>query len=182
MIIALIKWLTWRIQSLALISYIVRNGFREQTSGDIDKEIENIVSQCISIKRDVVACDERDTGERQLLNFGHTLGHAVESCGNYQMFHGERVAIGMWMITRGAVAKGLCTPECLSILGVLLDKFNLPKTCEFTPEALLAGAQSDKKRDGSAITLVLPSIVGSCVLCKTDFDELESLLRLGVAP
>lgn len=151
-------------------------------TGDIDREIEDIVAQCILIKREVVACDERDTGDRQLLNFGHTLGHAIEACGNYQFYHGEGVAIGMWIITRGAVAQGLCDPSCLSVLDVLLDKFNLPRTCEFTPEALLSAAQSDKKRDGAAITLVLPSIVGTAVLCKTDFNQLEALLRLGVAP
>ncbi len=148
--------------------------------GDCDKELEEIVATCVILKRDVVAGDERDTGRRQLLNFGHTLGHAVEHCAHYSMFHGEGVAIGMAVFTRACVKASLCTPACWERLEILLDKFNLPKTTDFPIPDLMAATFNDKKRNDSMITLVTPSEVGHCQLRHSNFPFLKSLLERGI--
>ena len=149
-------------------------------SSAYDENLEEVIAHCVTLKRDVVAVDERDTGERQLLNFGHTLGHAVENCGNYQLFHGEGVAIGMAIMTRACVAQGNCEAECLTVLNALLEKFHLPSHTKFASADLLLAARADKKRSGDSITLVVPTILGNCALKKTNFSALEEILRLGM--
>ena len=143
-------------------------------------DLPRIIARCLEIKRDVVAADERDTGERQLLNFGHTVGHAIERCAGYAIYHGEGVAMGMAIMTRACVRQGKCPPECRAVLEGLLDRYQLPKACSMDPGSLLAAARSDKKRRGESITLVQPSALGECVLNRTGFDELARVLEEGM--
>lgn len=131
-----------------------------------------IIEMNVKVKRDIVQKDEFDTGERQLLNFGHTIGHAIEKLSNFEVSHGSAVAIGMRIITRAAVKRGVCPPECLSVLEALLAKFNLPGETKFTPKALHAAALTDKKRMGDTITEVIPTAIGNCELKKMTIDEL----------
>lgn len=146
-----------------------------------DEQIEHIVTECVSMKRDIVAQDEQDLGERQILNFGHTIGHAIERCSNYGIFHGEGVAMGMGIMTRACVKLNLCPPECEEILTRLLRKYHLPDDTHLSAEQLLQAARADKKRRGEAITLIMPVEVGKCVLHRTDFSALEEILQLGSA-
>jgi len=146
-----------------------------------ERDLEWIIAHCLEIKRDVVAEDERDTAVRQLLNFGHTIGHAIERCGNYQYYHGEGVAIGMAIMTRACVKQGKCTAECQTVLEDLLERYHLPKTCGMSPGDLLEAARADKKRRGDSITLIQPTVPGTCVLYKTNYQELEQILELGMA-
>ena len=60
---------------------------------------------------------------RQVLNFGHTIGHAIERCGGYSIYHGEGVAMGMAVMTRACVRQGKCPPECWTVLEELLDRY-----------------------------------------------------------
>ena len=143
-------------------------------------DIEWVIAHCLEIKRDVVAADEQDNAVRQVLNFGHTIGHAIERCGGYSIYHGEGVAMGMAIMTRACVRMGLCPAECQGVLEDLLEKYHLPKTCGKKREDLLAAARSDKKRRGETITLVQPEKLGSCVLKKTDFHELVRVLEVGM--
>lgn len=147
---------------------------------DPEAHIEGIVAACVRVKRDLVAADEFDTGERQLLNFGHTVGHAIEACGGYTWLHGMAVAAGMAIVTRACVSLGVCGADCLQTLSALLDRFGLPDRCPYGAEALYAAARSDKKRAGESITLVLPEGYGHCILKKTDFSELKTILELGL--
>ena len=143
-------------------------------------DMEKVIADCVAIKRDMVAADERDTGVRQLLNFGHTIGHAIERCAGYRYYHGEGVAVGMAVMTRGCIAMGSCPEECGRILEELLGKYRLPKTCDIPREDLLEAAHADKKRRGDRITLIEPRDVGRCVLVRTDFAGLDEILRLGL--
>ena len=143
-------------------------------------DIEWVIAHCLTIKRDVVAADERDNALRQVLNFGHTIGHAIERCGGYSIYHGEGVAMGMGIITRACVRMGRCPAECRTVLENLLDKYHLPKTCSMKKEDLLEAARADKKRRGDAITLIQPERLGSCILHKTDYSELAQVLDLGM--
>ena len=146
---------------------------------DAERKRERVIAQCVRLKRDVVAEDEQDFGERQILNFGHTLGHAIEREMNYKLFHGDCVAIGMAIMTRALVRDGRCPESCEKILEKLLKKYQLPNNTELPSERILAAARADKKRRGEKITLIEPKTLGNCVLVKTDFAELARLLELG---
>lgn len=141
-----------------------------------------IIKTCIDIKQDIVQRDEFDTGERQLLNFGHTVGHAIETLSGYMVSHGRAVAIGMSVITRAAVRKGLCQPECQTALERALAVFGLPQQTDYSPAALYEASLSDKKRAGGAITEIIPRAAGECVLHKMPSGELLDWITLGVQP
>ena len=141
---------------------------------------EAVIARCVADKRDVVEADERDTGKRQLLNLGHTAGHAVEACSHFAISHGSAVAIGMVVMTRAAIARGLCDAAVLPHMTALLTKYGLPVTCPFNAAELSAIAKGDKKRAGKRITLVLPRVLGESVLYPISVDELEAFFADGL--
>ena len=101
-----------------------------------------------------------NTGVRQLLNLGHTAGHAVETLSDFRISHGSAVAIGMLVMARAAVAAGLCEADVPAHMERMLKAYALPTKCPFPAEAMAKVALSDKKRKGDRITLVLPARVG----------------------
>ena len=149
----------------------------ELLSGDYD--INEIIEISVTAKRDIVAVDERDNGIRQLLNFGHTPAHGIEVLSEYTVSHGSAVAIGMVIMTRAAIKRGLCEEAALGALLSLLDKFSLPSVPVFTTGELARAALSDKKRRGEEITLVIPRYAGSCILKPTPVAELTGFLAEG---
>lgn len=150
----------------------------EKLSGEFD--IEEVVETCVKIKRDVVAEDEFEMGARKLLNFGHTIGHAVEKCSGYSITHGHGVAIGMAIITKAAEELGICEKGISQSIDKLLEKCGLPVKCPYAPEELYKVAISDKKRSGDFITVVLPKQVGECILKKITLDELLEYIKKGI--
>ena len=147
-----------------------------------DAALEEIISTCVAIKRDIVSEDEFEAGSRALLNLGHTVGHAVERVTDYGVTHGRAVGIGMAVIFRGCVRAGLCDPQALPVLEHLLEKFGLTGLCPYDAEAFLEAARSDKKSAGSAITLILPEAFGRCRTERTFFEKLRDLIQLGLNP
>lgn len=143
-------------------------------------DIEWVIAHCLEIKRDVVAEDEQDNAIRQILNFGHTIGHAIERCSDFGIYHGEGVAMGMGIMTRACVKLGICPAECQTVLEELLEKYHLANTTTLHAAELLEAARADKKRRGESITLIQPEALGYCGLCKTQFSRLEEILRLGL--
>lgn len=148
---------------------------------DIKSDFEDIISRCVEIKGDVVCGDEFESGRRQILNFGHTVGHAVELCSNYEIPHGNAVAIGMAVISAAAAKKGFCSRDCALEITALIEKYNLPVSCGFSHGQLYNAVLSDKKRAGDHITLVLPLEIGRCVLQKVSVSELEDFIKLGLS-
>ena len=142
---------------------------------------EAVIARCVSLKRDIVAEDEFDRGSRQLLNLGHTVGHAIEKLSGYTVPHGQAVAIGMSVITRAAAAEGLCSPDCADAMDDILGRFDLPNACPYEADALAAAMTADKKRHGDAITLVIPRDVGQCVLYELAADRLGAFVKAGLA-
>ena len=131
-------------------------------------------------KSNIVAADEFDTGIRQLLNLGHTIGHAIEARSDFQISHGSAVAMGMAIVTRAAVSMGLCAKEELEeILKMLKDK-NLPTKCPFNAEELTEIALKDKKRFGDTISLVIPFAIGESKLYKINVSELKDFIQRGL--
>ena len=133
---------------------------------------EEVVAACVDAKRAVVEEDEFDTGRRQLLNLGHTLGHAVEANSNFTLSHGQAVAIGMAMVTRAAVNKGFCTPETRDEILGLLEQYGLPTETDQPAADILRTALGDKKRRSGQITLVVPREIGLCELVSIPVEEL----------
>ena len=143
--------------------------------------MEEVIRLCVEDKRALVEADETDKGARQLLNLGHTVGHAIEACSDFTISHGSAVAMGMVIITRAAVKTGICEAETLNALIALLEKYGLPTECPFTTEQLYAVALSDKKRIGNSITLVVPYGVADSRLVTVPADALEEYIRAGLA-
>ena len=133
---------------------------------------EYVITRCVECKRDVVCADEFDTGTRQLLNLGHTIGHGIEACSHFSVSHGKAVAMGI-----AIMARSFCkdAPEILS----LLEAFGLPTTTDLTPEQLAQAALSDKKRSGDTLTLAVPRAIGRCELEKIPVTQWEALIRAG---
>ncbi len=146
---------------------------------DFSADPEAVIARCVADKRDVVEQDEHDLATRQLLNLGHTAGHAVEACSDFAISHGSAVAIGMVLMTRAAIARGLCEPDVLPHMTAMLKRYGLPTDCPFGAKELAAVAMKDKKRAGTSITLVLPCRIGESVLHKLPASELEAFLALG---
>ena len=141
---------------------------------------EEVVARCIAMKRDLVEADEFDTGARQLLNLGHTIGHGIEACSHYGISHGKAVAVGMTIITRAAIAVGMCQEESLSNLQELLKQYHLPDTTEYSAADLYEKTLSDKKRTGGTITLVVPTAWGKSVLHKVPVEDLKNWIEKGL--
>jgi len=146
----------------------------------LEPRMEDIIARNIEIKRDIVEKDERDTGIRQLLNFGHTIGHGIEKHSGYSISHGKAVAIGMAITCRAAWRAGKCDKSCYTELVGTLKRFGLPYTTEIPAESLIEAAYLDKKRSGQVITEVLPERIGNCVLHNFSLDELEAFIKLGM--
>ena len=140
---------------------------------------EEAIARCIAMKRDIVQSDEFDRGQRALLNLGHTVGHAVEACSNFTLLHGEGVAIGMAVITRAAVARGLCSPDTLPRLLALLERYGLPTGTDYPLTDILRAAEADKKRIGGVTNLVVPEAVGRCRIVPVPGAEMPDWLRAG---
>jgi len=142
--------------------------------------LSDIVKRCVEIKSMYVADDEFDTGVRQYLNFGHTIGHAIEKCSGFGISHGHAVAIGMAIVSKAADALGLTDrPIAHEVCDVLL-KNSLPVTSEYSPSQLARAALSDKKRRGGSITLVLPKEIGRAELEEIPVTELEKFISAGM--
>jgi 3-dehydroquinate synthase len=143
-------------------------------------DLTEVIARCVTIKRDIVAVDEFEEGPRKLLNFGHTVGHAVEACSEYTISHGSAVAIGMAVIARAAVKLGLTAPDTAEAIAALIRDTGLPVATDFTAAALARAAYSDKKRRGGTITLVIPSQIGKATLRDVPASELEHIIGLGL--
>lgn len=141
------------------------------------EHIEDIIEICVSIKRDVVSRDEREAGERKLLNFGHTLGHAIEKIYNYTgISHGMAVAVGMVLIAKAGEKQGITEAGTADKIADLCLKYGLPTDDEATFEQMAQAAQGDKKTAGGSIDLVLLSKIGESFTKKVALDDLCSFI------
>ncbi|MDD3212341.1 MAG: 3-dehydroquinate synthase, partial [Eubacteriales bacterium] len=149
--------------------------FETLAAGHYRDGIEAIISRCVSIKADICAADEREHGQRQLLNLGHTFGHAIERLSGYTVPHGHAVATGMVYAARIAVRLNRCEPEAVTRLMAALRNNNLPTESEYLPEQLAEAATVDKKRAGDTLTFVLPAAIGRCELVPMPVERLPEL-------
>ena len=128
-----------------------------------------VIHRCCDIKRIVVENDEKDKGERMLLNFGHTLGHAIEQYYDYKKYtHGEGVAIGMYQIAKIGEEKNLTKNGTAELIKNILIKYNLPYELDVDINKLLETINLDKKKLGSKINLILLKEIGESYIYNSD--------------
>lgn len=121
-----------------------------------------MVKRCCEMKAAVVEQDEREGGLRRILNFGHTIGHAVEAASGYRLIHGFAVAIGMVAVAELAVRAGIAPAEVAQEMRQILYEYELPTTIpsEYAPQTLRAFLRTDKKTVGGRVFFVLPEQLG----------------------
>lgn len=156
----------------ALFAHLLEKGL------DFDKE--TVISRCVELKSIVVAQDEFDTGARQKLNLGHTLGHGIEAQSNFTISHGKAVAIGMALVSKAAVEAGICDVTTYENILTTLKKFGLPTKTDCTAKVLYNSALSDKKRFGATVNLIIPQKIGDCIIQATAVSELMTFIEAGL--
>ena len=132
-------------------------------AGRAEEEIDLVIERSLRIKKAVVEQDERESGLRKVLNFGHTLGHGIESVGAGALLHGECVALGMLP---------LCDPDVAKRLEALYRKVGLPTSCPYTLSQIYSAVLHDKKMAGKSLTYVYVDRVGSFEFRTTTPEEL----------
>lgn len=143
--------------------------FKIFESGNAKKEIDTVIERSLYIKRSVVEADEREGGLRMVLNFGHTLAHAIESAnGMEELYHGECVAIGMLP---------MCSKEVRERLVPVLKNLGLPTEVQGSREKLFEAMRHDKKLSGKDITIVFAPEVGSFRFEKLPLDTLIERMK-----
>lgn len=151
--------------------------FEKLSTEHWQNDIEEIIETCVCMKRDIVQEDEFDTGKRQLLNLGHTFGHAIEQKSNFTITHGHAVAIGLYLITRAAEQKELAPVGLADQIANTLQKNHLPIQTDFTVEEIAAGTLVDKKRRGGSIQFIFPRAIGVCSIVEIPVADVVDLVK-----
>jgi 3-dehydroquinate synthase len=136
---------------------------------EVMDKIEDIVYNCCNIKRKVVEMDEKDLGERMLLNFGHTLGHAIEKYYNFTGYsHGEAIAIGMYNITLISEEKGISKAGTAELIKEIFINYGLPIAVELNDnEAVINTIALDKKNIDNVLKVILIKDIGESIIYNT---------------
>lgn len=135
-----------------------------------------MVAECCKLKRDIVEEDEKEQGRRMLLNFGHTIGHAVEKASDYGIPHGQAVAIGMAAMSKTAEGRGLVPAGATGELIQVLERLELPTKTDLEADAIKAAVRADKKRHAADITIVIYD-----KLMKVTMEQLDQMIEEGLA-
>lgn len=154
------------INDKALFRKLIKIGTEEE----LFNSMEEIILNCCKIKRDIVERDEKDHGDRMLLNFGHTIGHAIEKYFRYKEYtHGEAVAIGMYNITKKSEELGLTQEGTANCIKKAIIKYNLPyKMPDSDREEITAAIGLDKKNKGNNLNIILLEQIGQSFIKKID--------------
>jgi 3-dehydroquinate synthase len=151
----------------------------EAALGGAAEVLEAIVLRCCTLKAAVVAGDERESGRRAILNFGHTIGHAVEAGTGFTTYrHGEAVAMGMVAAARLAVRRGIFAEQETGRLVQLLQRAGLPVELPAVDrEAFLAALGYDKKVKQGQLRMVLPEAIGRVQIVPVSLEEITALMN-----
>ncbi len=137
--------------------------------------VEKVINDSIVIKSWIVQSDALEKGERKKLNFGHTLGHAIEKEG--QMSHGEAISIGMVMASKISAARGMLAHQEVDHITSLLKNLKLPTEVSSNKKLILDAVKKDKKRQGKDIHFVLLSEIGKAEVTPMTYTELEGYIH-----
>lgn len=152
--------------------------FENLEKQDVKEHLEEVIFRCVDCKRRIVEADALEKGERMLLNFGHTLGHAMEKLRDFQgLSHGEAVGIGMVLLSQAGEKAGLTQPGTADRIAALLEKYGLPTKTTDTPTELAAAAALDKKNAGDNLHLILLQTIGESYIHTIPTAELQEFLQ-----
>ena len=154
-----------------------RDFFNSLMAGRMDTDINGVVRRNVEIKASVVGEDEFERGKRKLLNFGHTLGHAIEKLSGFTITHGHAVAIGMVLACRAAERLGYSPAGTLATVLDACRRFRLPTECPYSAQALYDAATGDKKRDGGSIDVVVLEETGRAKTVRLDMGGLRAFVE-----
>ena len=157
------------LRDRSLFDLIRNNGFQSSC--------KEIVSRCVAMKGSIVSEDEFDNGTRELLNLGHTFGHAIEACSHFAITHGHAVAIGMHIAGQFAYNLNLCTKECSEEITNALLALGFDLRCPYDAESLYSIMLRDKKRRGNVIDIILPFAIGDCRIYKINIDQFKQIFE-----
>ena len=139
------------------------------------ERLSEIVYRAVKVKADIVERDERESGDRRLLNLGHTLAHAIEKSSS-KFNHGEAVAVGLAMIADVAAKQGLLAVEDKERILNLLQRAGFALEPPVEVRTLLKAVKRDKKAEGDSIHVVFPLGVGNCCVEKMPLEEFKALV------
>jgi 3-dehydroquinate synthase len=160
------------IRDVELFRYLEINASRALNN---DPEImRKLIYDSVRIKANVVQNDEKETGERRILNFGHTFAHSIELY--MRLSHGEAVAIGMVLASETSVKMGLLAREDAIRLRNLIESYGLPVKFDLDKSLVYTTLLKDKKREGDAINLVLLNKLGNAIVQKVPLKKMEEIV------
>ena len=137
--------------------------------GDIEENLDTVIEKSLAIKKYVVEHDEKESGLRRVLNFGHTIGHGIESCeGLHGLYHGECVALGMLP---------MCSAPVRERLTHIYEKIGLPAALDFDPERVFEAVTHDKKLDGNLIHLVFVPEIGTYEMKTMTLHDFHTMIK-----
>lgn len=138
--------------------------------------IEDMIFECVDIKRIIVENDEKEHGERALLNFGHTCGHAIEKLWNFETIsHGEAVGIGMVMISKVGESLGLTEQGTADKIADVLKKYNLKTDDVHSTDEIVKAMSADKKRTGAGIKFIMLKDIGNSFINPVPNSEIAKI-------
>lgn len=141
---------------------------------DLYQDIDEIIYRCVDLKRIVVEKDLLDFGDRLALNFGHTLGHAIEQYYHYEKYsHGEAISIGMVQLSLIAEKKGLTQKGTADQIKKALDLYHLPSVAHIPTEELKKAMALDKKNINQKLSFVLLKEIGDCFIYPSDLSFID---------
>lgn len=146
----------------------------------ISEGLPAAAAKAIEVKRNIVEEDEREGGRRMLLNFGHTIGHAIERCSNYTVPHGFAVMTGMYLTALAADERRWGHEPMAAIVRSVMDAFGYPVYTDCTAAELAAAAKDDKKHETDSITIIYPDRPGICAMKALPLSELEEFIASGL--
>jgi len=154
-----------------------RDFLRLLMAGDLRERIDDVVRRNVEIKAAVVAEDEFEGGRRKILNFGHTLGHAIEQLSGFAVTHGHAVARGMVLAARGAERLGYSPAGTLEQVAGAVERLGLPTDCPYGADQLYGAATADKKRSGGTIDVVVLEEIGRAGTVRLDMAGLRAFVE-----
>ena len=158
--------------------YDLLEGYENKSGLQSDIEtLTKIVRASVEDKVEVITEDEFDTGRRQTLNFGHTIGHVIERDSDFTKDHGVCVAKGMGIIADACLANGLTDKDTHDRIIDLITSYGLPAGDEITSEAAVSGAMNDKKKRGNTISIILVNRIGEAEIVKMTPDGFLEFLK-----
>ncbi len=155
-----------------------RSLFDQLLNGEKYENIDDIIYECVKIKANIVENDFTEQNDRMLLNFGHTVGHAIEKAENFcGISHGMAVGIGMVMITDASEAAGLTETGTADKIRSVLNRYNMPTETTYDTSVIADAAMSDKKRRSDTLNTVLLKNIGDSFIHRLDCKKFKDFLN-----